>query len=66
VLHHLQMADYAHGRDLNVLERAMHRAATRDPQTAEMMAAVAARAEPLDRIMKPRRMARAMAMAVAR
>jgi 2-polyprenyl-6-methoxyphenol hydroxylase-like FAD-dependent oxidoreductase len=65
-LHHLQMADYAHGRNLNVLERAMHRAATRDPQTAEMMAAVAARAEPLDRIMKPRRMARAMAMAVAR
>ena len=45
VLHHLQMADYAHGRDLNVMERAMHRAATRNPQTAEMMAAVAARAD---------------------
>jgi menaquinone-9 beta-reductase len=62
-LHHLQMSDFASGREMNVLERAMHRAATRDPQTAAMMADVAARAEPLDRIMKPRRMARAMAMA---
>ena len=51
---------------MNVLERTMHRAATRDPQTAAMMADLAARAEPLDRIMNPRRMARAMAMAVAR
>jgi 2-polyprenyl-6-methoxyphenol hydroxylase-like FAD-dependent oxidoreductase len=66
VLHHLQMADYAHGRNLNVLERAMHRAATRDPQTAAMMAAVAARAEPLDRIMRPHRVARGLAIAVAR
>ncbi|MET0601247.1 MAG: NAD(P)/FAD-dependent oxidoreductase [Baekduia sp.] len=65
-LHHLQTSDFASGREMNVLERAMHRAATRDPQTAAMMADVAARAEPLDRIMKPRRMARAMAMAVAR
>ena len=66
MLHHLQLADYAQGRSLNVLERAMHRAATRDPQTAATMAAIAARAEPLDRIMKPRRLARAMAVAVAR
>jgi 2-polyprenyl-6-methoxyphenol hydroxylase-like FAD-dependent oxidoreductase len=65
-LHHLQTSDFASGREMNVLERAMHRAATRDPQTAAMMAEVAARAEPLDRIMKPRRMARAMAMAVTR
>jgi menaquinone-9 beta-reductase len=65
-LHHLQTSDFATGREMNVLERAMHRAATRDPQTAAMMADVAARAEPLDQIMKPRRMARAMAMAVAR
>jgi 2-polyprenyl-6-methoxyphenol hydroxylase-like FAD-dependent oxidoreductase len=65
-LHHLQMSDFASGREMNVLERTMHRAATRDPQTAAMMADLAARAEPLDRIMKPRRLARAMAMAVAR
>lgn len=65
-LHHLQMSDFATGREMNVLERTMHRAATRDPQTATMMADLAARAEPLDRIMKPRRVARAMAMAVAR
>jgi 2-polyprenyl-6-methoxyphenol hydroxylase-like FAD-dependent oxidoreductase len=65
-LHHMQTSDFAGGRELNLLERALHRAATRDPQTAAMMADVAARTEPLDRIMKPRRMARAMAMAVAR
>jgi len=65
-LHHLQTSDFSSGREMNVLERAMHRAATRDPQTAAMMADVAARAEPLDQIMKPRRVARAMAMAVAR
>jgi 2-polyprenyl-6-methoxyphenol hydroxylase-like FAD-dependent oxidoreductase len=65
-LHHLQTSDFASGREMNILERAMHRAATRDPQTAAMMADVAARAEPLDRIMKPRRVARAMAVAVAR
>ena len=65
-LHHLQTSDFSSGREMNVLERAMHRAATRDPQTAAMMADVAGRAEPLDRIMKPRRMARALAMAVAR
>jgi 2-polyprenyl-6-methoxyphenol hydroxylase-like FAD-dependent oxidoreductase len=64
--HHLQMADFATGRKLNVLERRMHGAATRDPQTAAMMAEIAARAEPLDRIMTPRRLARAMAMSVAR
>jgi 2-polyprenyl-6-methoxyphenol hydroxylase-like FAD-dependent oxidoreductase len=66
VLHHLQMADYAHGRNLNVFERALHRGAARDPQTAAMMAKVAARSEPLDRIFTPRRVARAMAMAVTR
>ena len=65
-LHHLQMSDFAAGRDLNMVERAMHRAAARDPQTAAMMAGVAARAEPLDRVMRPRRLARAAVMAVAR
>jgi 2-polyprenyl-6-methoxyphenol hydroxylase-like FAD-dependent oxidoreductase len=65
-LHHLQTSDFASGREMNILERAMHRAATRDPQTAAMMADVAARAEPLDRIMKPRRMARAMAIGATR
>lgn len=65
-LHHLQTSDFASGREMNLLERTMHRAATRDPQTAAMMADLAARAEPLDRIMKPHRVARALAMAVAR
>jgi len=63
-LHHLQMSDFATGRGMNVVERSLHRAATRDPQTAAMMAELAARAEPLDRVMTPRRVARAMAMAV--
>jgi 2-polyprenyl-6-methoxyphenol hydroxylase-like FAD-dependent oxidoreductase len=65
-LHHLQTSDFARGREMNILERTMHRAATHDPQTAAMMAAVAGRAEPLDRIMKPRRMARAMAIGATR
>jgi flavin-dependent dehydrogenase len=65
-LHHMQMSDFAGGRDLNPLERAMHRAAARDPQTARMMAQLAARAEPLDQVMRPRRMARMAMMAVTR
>jgi flavin-dependent dehydrogenase len=65
-LHHLQMADFSNGRKMNIMERTMHRAATRDPQTAAMMADVAARAKPLDHIMKPRRMARAMAIGATR
>jgi hypothetical protein len=60
--HHMQMSDFAGGRALNVMERAIHRAATRDEKTADMMASVAARAEPLDRILRPRRMARAIAV----
>jgi 2-polyprenyl-6-methoxyphenol hydroxylase-like FAD-dependent oxidoreductase len=62
-LHHLQMSDFATGRDLNPLERAMHRAATRDAPTAELMAELAARGEPLDRVMRPARVARALAVA---
>jgi menaquinone-9 beta-reductase len=61
--HHLQMADFATGRPLNRLERAMHRAAARDPKTAEVMASVAARDAPLERIMRPDRVARALAVA---
>jgi 2-polyprenyl-6-methoxyphenol hydroxylase-like FAD-dependent oxidoreductase len=65
-LHHLQTSDFSSGREMNILERSMHRAATRDPQTAAMMAEIAGRAEPLDRIMTPRRLARGLAMAAAR
>jgi 2-polyprenyl-6-methoxyphenol hydroxylase-like FAD-dependent oxidoreductase len=65
-LHHLQMADFSTGRELNLLERALHNAAAHDPQSTALMADLAARAEPLERIMTPRRVARAMAMAVAR
>jgi menaquinone-9 beta-reductase len=59
----MQMSDFATGRGLNVMERALHRAATRDAKTADMMASVAARAVPLDRIMRPTRVARALAVA---
>jgi hypothetical protein len=60
------MADFATGRDLNPFERMMHRAAARDPQTAKMMFDVAARAEPLDKILRPRAVARAAVMAATR
>jgi menaquinone-9 beta-reductase len=62
-LHHLQMSDFASGRPLNLLERTMHRAAARDPQTAALMAELAARAEPLDRVMRPGRIVRAARIA---
>ncbi|HMJ36484.1 MAG TPA: NAD(P)/FAD-dependent oxidoreductase [Baekduia sp.] len=62
-LHHLQMSDYARGRGPNALERTLYRAATRDERTAELMHDLAARAEPLDRIMRPRRIARAAVVA---
>src|SRR3954453_9615736 len=65
-LHHLQMSDFANGRDLNAMERVLYRAAARDPKPAGMMAQVAARGEPLDRVMRPGRMARAAVMSVAR
>jgi hypothetical protein len=58
------MADFATGRELNPLERAMHLAATRDPRTAKVMAKVAARGEPLEQIMRPRAIARAARVAV--
>jgi 2-polyprenyl-6-methoxyphenol hydroxylase-like FAD-dependent oxidoreductase len=61
--HHLQMADFATGRPLNLVERSLHRAATRDPKTAQVMASIAARSEPLDRVMRPGRVARALAVA---
>ncbi|MCW3024344.1 MAG: NAD(P)/FAD-dependent oxidoreductase, partial [Conexibacter sp.] len=63
-LHHLQMSDFAGGRDLNPVERGLHRAATRDPRTATMMAELASRAEPLERVMRPGRLARAALAAV--
>jgi 2-polyprenyl-6-methoxyphenol hydroxylase-like FAD-dependent oxidoreductase len=65
-LHHMQMSDFASGRGLNPLERALHRAAARDPRTAKMMAAVAARGEPLDRILRPREVARAALVGATR
>src|SRR3954451_4349092 len=65
-LHHLQMSDFAGGRDLNVVERGLHRAAARDPRTAAMMPQRAPRGEPLDRVMRRGRMARAAVMSVAR
>jgi 2-polyprenyl-6-methoxyphenol hydroxylase-like FAD-dependent oxidoreductase len=63
-LHHLQMSDFAGGRDLNPFERTLHRVAARDPETARMMSELAARGEPLDRVMRPRRLARVARLAV--
>ncbi|MDX6684675.1 MAG: hypothetical protein QOF86_803, partial [Baekduia sp.] len=65
-LHHLQMSDFAGGRALNPFERMLHRAAVRDPKTAGMMHELASRGAPLDRIMRPRRLARAAVMATGR
>ncbi|HWH96502.1 MAG TPA: NAD(P)/FAD-dependent oxidoreductase [Baekduia sp.] len=65
-LHHFQMSDFANGRELNAVERALHRAAARDDRTAQVMAGVAARAEPLDRVLRPRAIARAALVAATR
>ncbi|MDX6726314.1 MAG: hypothetical protein QOK49_1119 [Baekduia sp.] len=65
-LHHLQMSDFAGGRALNPFERMLHRAAVRDPKTAGMMHELASRGAPLDRIMRPQRLARAAVMATGR
>jgi 2-polyprenyl-6-methoxyphenol hydroxylase-like FAD-dependent oxidoreductase len=62
-LHHAQMSDFASGRALNPFERALHRGAVRDPETARMMHELAARGEPLDRVLRPRRVARALVAA---
>jgi 2-polyprenyl-6-methoxyphenol hydroxylase-like FAD-dependent oxidoreductase len=64
--HHLQMCDFATGRDFNAFERRIFRAAARDDQVAEMVASMAARSRPIERMFPPRRFARAMAMGGAR
>ncbi|HET6509439.1 MAG TPA: NAD(P)/FAD-dependent oxidoreductase [Baekduia sp.] len=64
--HHMMMCDFSTGRDFNVFERTLYRAAVRDGRTAGLMAEVAARSRPLDRTFTPRRFARAMAMGATR
>lgn len=64
--HHLQTADFSNGRDLNPLERLLFRGAAQDDRSAAMMADIAARAQPLDRIFTPPRIARALAMGATR
>jgi flavin-dependent dehydrogenase len=64
--HHLMMSDFASGRRLNPLERMIHRAAVRDPQTARMAHELGARDRPVTHVMRPRRLARAMVMAATR
>jgi flavin-dependent dehydrogenase len=59
VPHHLMMCDFAGGRELNLVERTLFRAATRDPATRALMSEVAGRGAPLQRTMRPRRLARA-------
>jgi flavin-dependent dehydrogenase len=63
--HHLMMSDFATGREMNPVERRLFRAATRDAQTARLVHAVGSRARPLDQIMRPRAMARAMVKGAA-
>lgn len=64
--HHMMMCDFSTGRDLNPFERLLFRGAAHDERTAALMSDVAARRVPFDRIMTPRRTARAVAMGAAR
>jgi hypothetical protein len=60
------MSDYASGRRMNPVERMIHRAAVRDPQTARLTHEIGARERPITHVMRPSRMARAAVMAVRR
>jgi 2-polyprenyl-6-methoxyphenol hydroxylase-like FAD-dependent oxidoreductase len=64
--HHLMMSDYASGRRMNPLERMIHRAAVRDPETARLTHEIGARERPITQIMRPSRVARAAVMAATR
>jgi flavin-dependent dehydrogenase len=64
--HHLMMSDYASGRRLNRVERMIHRAAVRDPETARLTHEIGARDRPVTQVMRPARMARAAVMAATR
>ena len=64
--HHLMMSDYASGRRMNAVERMVHRAAIRDPETARLTHEIGARDRPITHVMRPTRMARAAVMAAMR
>jgi flavin-dependent dehydrogenase len=64
--HHLMMSDYASGRRMNPMERMIHRAAVRDPETARLSHEIGARERPITQIMRPSRLARAAVMAARR
>jgi len=61
--HHLMMSDFATGRGLNPMERMIHRAAVRDPETARMAHDLGSRDRPVTQVMRPARIARAAVMA---
>jgi flavin-dependent dehydrogenase len=61
--HHLMMSDYASGRRMNPVERMLHRAAVRDPETARLTQEIGARDRPVTNVMRPPRVARAAVMA---
>jgi flavin-dependent dehydrogenase len=61
--HHLMMSDFANGRRMNPIERMLHRAAVRDPETARLTHDIGARDRPVTRVMRPGRLARAAVMA---
>jgi menaquinone-9 beta-reductase len=54
---------YASGRRMNPVERMVHRAAVRDPETARLSHEIGAREKPITQIMRPSRLARAAVMA---
>jgi menaquinone-9 beta-reductase len=56
--HHLMMCDYATGRPMNPIERALHRTAAHDPTTAAFVHEIGSRGRPLQEIARPRRIAR--------
>jgi 2-polyprenyl-6-methoxyphenol hydroxylase-like FAD-dependent oxidoreductase len=64
--HHMMMCDFAGGRPLNPVERAIYRAATRDRETARLLHAIGGRGRPLQELLSPRAVAHVARMAVAR
>jgi flavin-dependent dehydrogenase len=60
--HHMMMCDFAAGRSLNPREKALFRGAARDPRTAELVYEVGGRMRPIDQVMRPGRVVRALAV----
>jgi flavin-dependent dehydrogenase len=57
--HHFLISDYSTGRPFSPVEKVLYRGATRSPVVADAMARLAARSEPVHRVLTPALMARA-------